>query len=135
MLICSRLGSNPEADICASRPYINAPGFVRAFGVWNSMTGLTRSSDGLDPRRRRLLYQSWHRGIREMDLIMGRFAEAFIENLSTTELDELERLIEVPDQELLGWVTGEFAIPQDYNGPLFRRLREFHWRSAAARGA
>jgi antitoxin CptB len=99
------------------------------------MTGMTRSSDGLDGRRRRLLYQSWHRGIREMDLIMGRFAEAFIENLSTTELDELERLIEVPDQELLGWVTGEFAIPQDYNGPLFRRLREFHWRSAAERGA
>ena len=31
---------------------------------------------GLDARRRRLLFRSWHRGIREMDLIMGRFADA-----------------------------------------------------------
>ena len=97
------------------------------------MTGLQRSSDGLDPRRRRLLYQSWHRGIREMDLILGRFAETFIETFSETELSEFEQLSAVPDQELLGWVTGEFAVAQAHDTPLFRRLRNFHWRSAAER--
>ena len=40
------------------------------------MTGTTRSSEGLDPRRRKLLFRSWHRGIREMDLILGGFADA-----------------------------------------------------------
>ena len=40
------------------------------------MTGSTRSSDGLDTRRRRLLFRAWHRGIKEMDLIMGRFSDA-----------------------------------------------------------
>jgi antitoxin CptB len=99
------------------------------------MTGLRRSSDGLDPRRRRLLYQSWHRGIREMDLIMGGFADAFIETFTEAELDEFERLIVLPDQEVLGWVTGEFAVMAEYDTPLFRRLREFHWRSAAERQA
>jgi antitoxin CptB len=64
------------------------------------MTGTTKSSDGLDARRRRLLFRSWHRGIREMDLIMGRFADAWIERLSEAELAQYERLIEIPDPEL-----------------------------------
>ena len=38
------------------------------------MTGTTRSSEGLDARRRKLLFRAWHRGMREVDLIMGRFA-------------------------------------------------------------
>src|SRR6185312_2474810 len=45
-----------------------------AFGMESQMTGSTRSSDGLDERRRRLLFRCWHRGTREMDLILGRFA-------------------------------------------------------------
>ena len=36
------------------------------------MTGSTRSSDGLDDRRKRLLFRCWHRGTREMDLLLGR---------------------------------------------------------------
>ena len=54
------------------------------------MTGTTRSSEGLDARRRRLLYHAWHRGMREMDLIMGRFADAEIGTL--TEALEVVRL-------------------------------------------
>ena len=45
------------------------------------------SSEGLDPRRRRLLFRSWHRGIREMDIVYGRFADAQISMLSDAELD------------------------------------------------
>ncbi len=48
------------------------------------MTGSTRSSDGLDDRRKRLLFRCWHRGTREMDLILGRFADAEIAELSAT---------------------------------------------------
>ena len=50
------------------------------------MTGMTRSSEGLDPRRRKLLFMCWHRGIREMDLIMGRFADENIGVLSESEV-------------------------------------------------
>jgi len=52
------------------------------------MTGTTRSSEGLDLRRRKLLFRSWHRGMREMDLIMGRFADARIAELNESELAE-----------------------------------------------
>src|SRR5262245_23748719 len=77
---------------------------VRAFGVGAGMSGSTRSSEGLDPRRRRLLFQSWHRGIREMDLIMGRFADAHIHELAPAELDEYERLMQLPDPQLYAWI-------------------------------
>ena len=57
------------------------------------MTGSSRSSDGLDPRRKRLLFRCWHRGTREMDLLLGRFADANIGTLSDAEVEDLERLI------------------------------------------
>ena len=90
------------------------------------MTGSTRSSEGLDPRRRRVLFRSWHRGIREMDLIMGRFSDAHIAALTDAELDDYERLMELRDQEVLSWIDGTGAVPPDYDTALFRRLRDFN---------
>jgi len=90
------------------------------------MTGTTRSSEGLDIRRRKLLFRSWHRGMREMDLIMGGFADSTVADLAETELADFERLIEAPDRAILAWVTGEEAVPVDHDTALFRRLREFH---------
>ena len=88
-----------------------------------------RTSDGLDPRRRKLLFRSWHRGMREMDLIMGRFADFALAELSETELADFERLIELPDREFLAWVTGEAAVPPDVDTVVFRRMRDFHFSS------
>jgi antitoxin CptB len=90
------------------------------------MTGTTRSSAGLDLRRRKLLFRSWHRGMREMDLIMGGFADARVEHLGEGELAEFERLIEVPDRDLLAWIIGEAAVPPDFDSALFRDLCAFH---------
>lgn len=90
------------------------------------MSGSTRSSADLDPRRRKILFRAWHRGMREMDLIMGRFADAHIGNLTDAELDEFERLIEVLDRDLLSWVTGEAQVPENYDSEVFRRLKAFH---------
>ena len=74
------------------------------------MTGTTRSSDGLDDRRKRLLFRCWHRGTREMDLILGRFADAEIATLSDAELTQLERLIDVPDPDLYAALTGDTPL-------------------------
>jgi antitoxin CptB len=90
------------------------------------MTGTARSSAGLDERRRRLLYRAWHRGTREMDLLMGRFADAAIGDLTEAEITELERLTDVPDPELYAWLTGGRPVPDDYDLTVFRRLRDFH---------
>ncbi|MBN9442091.1 succinate dehydrogenase assembly factor 2 [Bosea sp. (in: a-proteobacteria)] len=90
------------------------------------MSGSTRSSADLDPRRRKILFRAWHRGMREMDLIMGRFADDAIAGFSDAELDEFERLIEVLDRDLLSWVTGETPVPSNYDTELFRKLKAFH---------
>jgi antitoxin CptB len=63
--------------------------------------------------------------MREVDLILGRFADRAIAHLSEAELTEFENLLDVPDGELLAWLTGEAAVPASHNGPLFRRLRDF----------
>lgn len=90
------------------------------------MTGTARSSEGLDHRRRRLLFRAWHRGTREMDLIMGRFADAALADLSDTELADYERLMDLPDPDLYAWVIGERPIPPAHDTALFRRLCAFH---------
>ena len=90
------------------------------------MTGMTRSSSGLDERRRRILFRSWHRGMREMDLIMGSFADAVIGQLSDAELDELERLMEAPDPDVYRWLAGDETPPAPYDSALFQRLKAFH---------
>ena len=59
------------------------------------MTGSTRSSEGLDVRRRKILFRAWHRGMRETDLILGRFADAAIADLSDADLGDFEQLLEV----------------------------------------
>lgn len=90
------------------------------------MSGSPRTSADLDLRRRRLLFRAWHRGIREMDLIMGRFADAEIGTLSDADLDAFEALSEVPDHDLFTWITGEAETPSNYDSPVFRRLKAFH---------
>ena len=95
------------------------------------MSGTTISSEGLDARRRRLLFRAWHRGMREVDLITGRFADAHIANLSEAEVEDFERLMDVPEPDLLAWVMGSAATPADHDTALFRRVCAFHARGAS----
>jgi len=87
------------------------------------MTGSDLSSAGLDARRRRILFRAWRRGMREMDLVMGQFADAQLPGLSEAELDQFERLLDAPDPSVLAWITGEEPVPADHDTPLFGRLR------------
>jgi antitoxin CptB len=89
------------------------------------MTGSTRSSDGLDDRRKRLLFRCWHRGTREMDLILGRFADAEIANLSEQELVQFEHLMNVPDPDLYAALTGKRPAAAEYADGVFQRIKAF----------
>lgn len=92
----------------------------------SEMSGTTRTSADLDPRRRRILYRAWHRGMRETDLLLGRFADAEIADLSEEALADFETLLEAPDPDLFRWLTGETALPAQYDSAVFRRLVAFH---------
>jgi len=89
------------------------------------MTGSTRSSGGLDDRRKRLLFRCWHRGTREMDLILGRFADAEITKLSDDELAQFEYLMDVPDPDLYAALTGDVPLAPEFASGLFDRIKSF----------
>jgi len=69
-----------------------------------------------EARRRKLRMRSWRRGTREMDLILGPFADTAMPELAPAELDLYERLLEENDQELYLWVTGARPAPEPYAG-------------------
>ena len=62
-----------------------------------------------DIRLRRLTMRSMRRGIREMDIILSRFAGARLGSLSEAELDIYDALLEENDQDLYQWVSGRCA--------------------------
>ncbi|MBN9046697.1 MAG: succinate dehydrogenase assembly factor 2 [Rhizobiales bacterium] len=92
------------------------------------MTGSTCSTENLDVRRRKLLFRSWHRGMRETDLILGQYADAYIAGFTDDQLDEFERILEVLDRDLFQWVMGERPTPPEYDTPLFRDIVAFRDR-------
>ncbi len=89
------------------------------------MTGISRTSADLDQRRRRILFRAWHRGIREMDLILGQFAEAEIASLTDAELDEFETIMREEDNDLVRWITGEKPLPERHATALFARIAAY----------
>ena len=78
------------------------------------------SDETLEVRRKRLRFRAWHRGTKEMDLIMGKFADAHIGSLDEGDLDRFEALLEEPDDTVYGWIAGREPVPGHLDTPLFR---------------
>ena len=88
--------------------------------------GTTRSSAGLDIRRKKILMRAWHRGIKEMDLMFGRFVDGELDGLSDQELSELEMLMDQHDRDLIQWFTDEVPVPEQFDCPVFHRIKTYH---------
>ena len=86
---------------------------------------MTYPAEPIELRRKRLLWRSSHRGIREMDLFMGSFAQTRLPTMTEMELSAFEALIDLPDQELLSWITGEAAVPSTLSNALLPELLKF----------
>jgi antitoxin CptB len=65
-----------------------------------------------------------------MDLVLGRFADAELAALNDSELAEVERWLDVPDQQIFAWVNGMEPVPPNYDTGLFHRLQSFHSKGA-----
>jgi antitoxin CptB len=72
----------------------------------------------LDNIRRRLSWRASRRGIKEMDIIVGGYADTHLPNMSAQELVTFEALLEIPDQQLLSWVTRQEDVPLDLQKPM-----------------
>lgn len=71
----------------------------------------------LETRLKRLKIRCWRRGTREMDLILGGYADQEFPGLTAARIDEFERLLEESDHDIYGWISG-FPAPASYAGLL-----------------
>jgi antitoxin CptB len=75
--------------------------------------------------RRKLVFRSWHRGTREMDLLLGRFAEANLPGFNPEELALYEELLQENDPDLYEWLTGKSSPPAHCQNGVMKKLQEF----------
>lgn len=94
------------------------------------MSPMSRSAPDTDTdiaaRRRRTKFRAWHRGMKEMDLILGRYADAHVDTMDVGKIAAFESLLEVLDRDLFKWFTGEGPVPAERDTPLFRAICAFH---------
>lgn len=89
-------------------------------------------SDSLEIRRKRLRYRCWHRGTKELDLMVGRFADAHLAGLDAGQIARLEALLDVPEPLLNDWIIGRRAPDPAYDHDVMHLLRDFNSPSTTA---
>lgn len=83
------------------------------------------SSPDETTRKKRLLWRATHRGIKEMDLILGGFVSRNIDSLAMPEIAELETIMDIPDQDMLAWATKQQPLPEGLATPLLLRILDY----------
>ena len=81
----------------------------------------------MDDRRKKLRFRAWRRGFREIDLILGPFADRRLAELDEAGLDAFERLLEAPDQEVYDWITEQAPAPPEHDTPTLALIRAFRF--------
>lgn len=85
----------------------------------------------MDDRRKKLRFRAWRRGFRELDLILGPFADTQIDSLDEAALDAFEALLHANDQDVYAWITGEAPAPAEFQTPTLEQIRTFRYQMAA----
>ena len=74
-------------------------------------------------RRSRLRFRSWHRGTREIDLLMGSFIDAHVADFTSEQLDQYEAILTLNDPDLYNWMTGAEPVPPEHDSEVMQLLR------------
>jgi len=96
----------------------NTPGFIE---------GQIDKNEDIDIRRKRLKFRSWHRGIKEADILLGSFADRFLEKMSSEHLDKYETLLREADSDIVAWITGDRMPPEHYNHDVMVMLKSIDY--------
>ena len=84
-------------------------------------------AEPLDRRRKKLKFRAWRRGFREIDLILGGFADRKLEALNETGLQAFEALLNANDQDVYEWITELAHAPPEYDTPTLALIRAFRF--------
>lgn len=70
-------------------------------------------SEPRDIRLKRLRLRAWHRGIKEMDLILGGWADRNLDDATDADLDAFEAVMAEADHDLYQWISGQAEAPDE----------------------
>ena len=87
-----------------------------------------------EARQKRMRMRSWRRGTKEMDLMLGPFADACLDSLTEAELATYDRLLAENDQDLMAWLLGTAPVP-GWIAPMLDRIAAYRasgYRAAVA---
>jgi antitoxin CptB len=79
----------------------------------------------LEARRKRLMWRASRRGIKEMDILVGGFAAAQLQAMDETQLTMFEKLLDIPDQDLLSYATHQMPVPAHLQSALLEAVLAF----------
>ena len=79
-------------------------------------------------RRKRLRFRAWHRGTKEMDLLIGSFADAHLGEFGGDQLDRFEALLDVPEPVVYDWILGRTRPPAEFDNDVVGLLLAFEYK-------
>ena len=83
--------------------------------------------DSMAERRKRLTYRARHRGMKELDLLIGGFADRHLAELSAAQLDRFEALLDVPEPLMYRWLMGHERPPAEFAHDVMDLLINFKY--------
>ena len=93
------------------------------------------SLETIENKRKRLIFRSWHRGTKEMDQILGSFANKYVPKFTSEELDLYEQLLENSDPEMYDWICGRTDVPANKNSAILEKLLTYDYASERSTGS
>ncbi len=88
-------------------------------------------TDDLNNKRKKLIFRSWHRGTKEMDLLMGSFADQNLQSFDESALALYEDILNHNDPDLYNWISGREEPPANVRNQVFDALLEHKYASAS----
>jgi len=95
-------------------PSFDVPGFIEPEIDQN---------ESQDIRIKRLKFRSWHRGIKEADILLGHFADSHLNDLSAPQLDRYENLLREADSKIVAWITKDEKAPEHMQNDIMEMLQ------------
>lgn len=86
---------------------------------------MSSEDNQLEHRRRKLKFRAWHRGTKEMDFILGGYADEHLWQMDDAEMDVFSHMLEAPDDLFYSWVSGGKETPAEYDNEIMQALKTF----------
>ena len=93
-----------------------------------------RMTEDIGIRRKRLLHRSRYTGIKETDILLGAFAEAYLPGFDDGQLDRYEALLDVgSDPVIYAWAIGAQPVPPEHDNDVMALLKAFKLQDRPSR--